>query len=120
MDEESRRIARLNIARYVRLLASETDPATRRTLLTLLAEARGEERLIDDEGALDKAAEDAAALRKDAARWRMRAKEYRTVAEATTNESARNTFLHLARSYEALATHAESRANRAQPGSQAG
>jgi hypothetical protein len=42
-----------------------------------------------------------------AAQWRKRAEEYRTVAENMNNPSAKATYLDLARSYEALADHAE-------------
>lgn len=41
--------------------------------------------------------------RRRAERWRLRAEEYRTVAEVTRNLRARETYLHLARSYDALA-----------------
>lgn len=120
MEKGRREIVRLNIERYERLLASETDPSTLRTLRTLLAEARGEELLIRDEGALEQATEDAAALRTRAGRWRMQAEEYRTVAEATVSEAARHAYLRLARSYQMLAERAESTASRAERGSKAG
>jgi len=42
-----------------------------------------------------------------ATQWRKRAEEYRTVAENMNTPSAKATYLDLARSYEALADHAE-------------
>lgn len=51
------------------------------------------------------------ALLDKAKRWRMRAEEYRTVAEALVHSpSARLTYLHLADSYDALANQTEARA----------
>ena len=120
MDKGRWEIVRLNIERYERLLVSETDPMKLRTIRTLLAEARSEELLFRDEGALEHVAEDGAALRTRARRWRMQAEEYRTVAEATASVSARRTYLGLARSYELLAGRAESRAGCAESGSKAG
>jgi len=42
-----------------------------------------------------------------ARRWRAKAEELRTAAESMSNEAARNSFLRLARDYEALAERAE-------------
>ncbi len=56
--------------------------------------------------------DDAAVLHERARRWRMRAEEYRTVAEAIQSPSAREAYVHLAHSYEALAAQFEARAGR--------
>lgn len=113
-------IVRLNIAHYERLLAAETDSAKLRTLRTLLAEARNEQTLIKDEGALERTTKEARELRQDAKRWRMRAEEYRTIADATASEAARNTYFSLARSYEVLAARAEGRAGEEKTESKSG
>lgn len=113
-------IVRLNIAHYERLLAAETDSAKLRTLRTLLAEARNEQTLIKDEGALERTTKEARELRQDAKRWRMRAEEYRTIADATASEAARNSYLSLARSYEVLAARAEGRAGEEKTESKSG
>lgn len=44
-------------------------------------------------------------------RWRMRAEEYRTVADALSHPRARETYLHLAHTYETLAEQYEARAH---------
>lgn len=119
-DIDRLEIVRLNIAHYERLLATETDSAKLRTLRTLLVEARNEQMLIKDEGALEQTTKAAPELRQDAKRWRMKAEEYRTVADATASEAARNTYLYLARSYEVLAARAEGRAGEEKTQSQSG
>ena len=110
-DEKPLDIVRLNIARYMRLLESETDPMTLTTLRTLLAEARNEETLIEAEAVFEKGKKQPVELREDARRWRMRAEEYRTVAGAIASEAARSTYRRLARSYEGLAEPSAGRAD---------
>jgi hypothetical protein len=106
-------LIRDNIERYERLLQAETDPANRRTLQSLLAEAHAEETLLLEERRLETGDKN---LRDDARRWRMRCEEYRAVADAVLNVSARQTYLRLAKNYESLAERAESRARgRAEP-----
>jgi hypothetical protein len=111
-DEKPLDIVRLNIARYMRLLESETDPMTLTRLRTLLAEARNEETLIEEGAVFEKGKKQPVELREDARRWRMRAEEYRTVAGAIASEAARDTYRRLARSYEGLAERAELKAAR--------
>ena len=98
---------RSNIERYERLLETESNQATRHTLQSLLAEARAEACLVIEERSLEQGDKD---LLEDALRWRMRAEEYHAVADATHNDSARETYLRLAGNYEALAKRAETRA----------
>ncbi len=113
-----------------RLLMAEskitTDPgqrarsAERAFELAQLAECE-ERRLLDMAATLGSAADartdrnnhvDAAAVLLDKARrWRMRAEEYRTVSEALRTPIARETYAHLAHSYERLADQFEARAN---------
>lgn len=107
MGEMRREIVRLNIERYERLLETETDEAKRRTLESLLAEARGQAMLIGDEGALEQPGREGADLLDEARRWRMRADEYRVIADACQSDGARSTYLQLARSYDALADRAQ-------------
>ncbi len=52
----------------------------------------------------------AAGLLQKARRWRKRAEEYWAVSEALRTPLARETYAHLARSYEKLADHFEARA----------
>lgn len=112
MDEMRQAIVRLNIARYERLLETEADEAKRRTLRSLLTEARSEAMFLSEENAIEQAGNDAGALRRDARRLRLRAEEYRTIAEACRDDGARNTYLHLARSYDVLAERAEGKRDR--------
>jgi hypothetical protein len=102
-------LLRDNIERYERLLESEFDPVTRQTLQSLLAEARAEECLILEERALESGDNE---LWDAARRWRLRAAEYRGVADAMHNSSARQTYVRLAQNYEQLAERAEARASR--------
>jgi hypothetical protein len=100
-------VIRANIDRYERLLRTETDPVNRDTFQSLLAEARAEEALIIEELRFE---DGDIGPWGDALRWRMRAEEYRAVADAMHNDGARHAYLRLARDYDALAGRAERRA----------
>jgi hypothetical protein len=100
-------VVRDNIERYERLLQTERDPANCAILQSLLAEARAEETLLLEERKFEDGGK---AVQDQARRWRMRAEEYRVVADAMTNDSARQTYLRLAQNYEGLADRAEQRA----------
>ena len=116
MNQMRREIVRLNIANYERLLERETDPARAQTLRNLLAEARSEAMFFTEETALQQSERAPGELQWDAKRLRMRAEEYRAIADACRNPGARNTYLYLARSYEVLAERAERGTNRAGAG----
>ena len=51
-------------------------------------------------------------VREQVRRYRMQADEYRAVADQISNRTARDTYLHLARSYEALAHNLENSAEK--------
>lgn len=103
MDEMRPAIVRMNIARYEGMLRTETDPDKLRVVQGLLEEARNEVRLLMEEAAAEKAA------REDAKRLRMQAEEYRTIADATKSQTARGTYLNLARTHELMAERAEAK-----------
>jgi hypothetical protein len=106
-------IIRLNIERFVRVLEGERDPAKRAVLEGLLKEARAELQYVEAAEAMSGAVpEPASALRDKAQRWRMRAAEYRAVAEQVANASAHATYRRLAECYDALAERAQGRADR--------
>ena len=102
--------------------AQRTKAAIRAFELAQLAECR-ERRLADittppepERSAAQASATDAAAVLLDAARrWRMRAEEYWTVYESIRTPVARETYSHLARSYERLAEQFEARARGKKP-----
>ena len=125
LERAFRRLSVAEMRDQARLLAaearSEPEPVQRRTLaerafeLAQLAEAT-ERRSADKPPAPGtRTAEanngdEAAQPLERARRWRMRAEEYRVVAEAVQSPSARETYIHLARSYETLAEQFEFRA----------
>jgi hypothetical protein len=103
-------VARSNIKRYGQLLKQETDPEKLRILARLLDDARAELQYPAPAG--DGA--EAPAGRPlnpgdEARRWHAKSEECRTIAESCLNDSARETFLRLARSYATLAARAERR-----------
>ncbi len=109
MDDGRREIVRLNIVRYEAMMQTETDPVRLETLKNLLAESRSEAILLKDEAAIERARNEAKSLQQDSRRLRMRAEEYRAIADALKSEAARSTYLYLARSYERLADRADGR-----------
>src|ERR1700760_1148447 len=92
-------VTRSNIERYGRLLKQETDPEKLRILARLLDDARAE---LQYPLSTAEAAE-AVGVCDEAHRWRLKSEECRTIAESCLSESARDTFLRLARSYAILA-----------------
>ena len=107
MEERRRALVDATIAHCERLMEVESDPARLRSLRGVWAAARSEAGLPSGDGALENAGADMAALRQSAKRLRMRAEEYRVVADAMESEAVRSTYLYLARSYELLAERAE-------------
>jgi hypothetical protein len=97
MDEMRAAIIRWNIERYERRLESEADAATRRTLQALLVEARNEAMLLSVETALERQRGQSRALIEEARRWRLRAEEYRVIAEACQSDAGRAAYVNLAR-----------------------
>ena len=55
-----------------------------------------------------------------ARRWRRKAEECRLIAEQVKNPMARDTFMHLAQSYDALAERLEGEADPRDPPAEAG
>ena len=111
MDPRRDEIIGLNIERFERLLAGETDPPRRETLETLLAEARNDALVAQSDCCVGDG-EDLDMLRHEALCWQMRAEQYRTVALRCHSDAARVTYLYLARGYEVLAHQAEKEARR--------
>lgn len=117
LDRAFDRLSRDELRYEVKLLIAESrstdDPEQRQLLadqafeLAQLAECKG--RLLSEISVAPSfsapvgANENANRLLEKARRWRMRAEEYRTVAEALQHPSARESYLHLARTYETLA-----------------
>lgn len=105
---ESRRSAdpihRLGAAARAFELAQRAECEERR-LANVASAPRPREAVYDRPG--DAAA---AALLEKARRWRRRVEEYWAVSEATQTQLARDTYTHLARSYERLAEQFEARA----------
>ena len=100
----------MNIAHYERLLATETDEEKVRTLRSLLAEAKSEALLVDEQGSIEGAEKDATDRHRAAKRFVMRADEYRAIADASKSDASRATYLQLAHAYELLAKQAGSAA----------
>jgi len=76
----------------------------------VLAVMRDREQLISealDESALQGTEKNPTALRRESQRLRLRAKEYRNLAEACRNDGSHYTYRYLARSCERLAERAE-------------
>jgi hypothetical protein len=107
MDEMRAAIIRWNIERYERQLVTEADAATRRTLQALLVEAQNEALLLSAETTLERQRAQRGELMQEARRWRLRAEEYRVIAEACQSDAARSAYSNLARGYERLAQRAE-------------
>jgi hypothetical protein len=106
MAEDRQEIVRLNITRYERPLATETDQTKLATIRNLLGEARGRAGLLIDEAALAQTGKEMTDLLHDVMRLRARAEGYRSMADAAS-DATRVAYLHLAQSYEALAKRAE-------------
>ncbi len=106
MDKMRREILRLNISNYERLLNTETDAVKLHTLRNLLTEARSEAMALGQESA-PPAEKHMGDFREDARRLRLRAEEYRTIADASKNDGMNPTYRCLAKSYDLLAERVE-------------
>jgi hypothetical protein len=101
-------VARSNIERYGRLLKLESDPEKLRILARLLDDA-GAELQYPSPTEAGAQAQRPAASPDDARRCQAKSEECRTITESCRSESARETFLRLARSYAILAERAQPR-----------
>jgi hypothetical protein len=103
-------VARGNIERYGRLLRQETDPVKLRILARLLDDARAELQYpLSTTEPAGPGGVRPVPTGDEAHRWRLKSEECQTIAESCLSESARDTFLRLARSYASLAQRAEHR-----------
>ncbi len=115
MDESRRQIVRLSIAYYERIMEIETDEARLRTIRCLLAEARSEAALLEEEAALERPETAPRKSLDQANRLRMKAEECRAIADTMFSEGGRSVYLRFARDYDLLADRAEGRARALQP-----
>ena len=100
MQEIEKSIARFAIERCERLLKTESDPMAVARLERLLDRAQRE--YEDPEPARRQEGE-------EEYRMRLRAEEYRTIADSCVDAAARRSHLHMARWYDFLAERSEKR-----------
>jgi hypothetical protein len=102
-------LARLSIERWEHLLEQETDPEGRVKLEGLLADARSELDAFQKSRRSGRKTRTIVKPPEAARRLKLRAEEYRTLADSCDNPGSRATFLQLSRTYAGLADRAERR-----------
>lgn len=123
MEDMRWEIVNLNIAHFERLLETEMDQARAETLKSLLAEAQsealrlGKEQLLQEEHTLANGSKsDTFTLHRDVRRLCMKVEQYQMIADLCRANTARDTYLHIAHSYEALVERAKAILLRRQQG----